>query len=238
VQARDGLPGRRGTGEGQIVDVALSESVFDMLESLLPEYDQFDVVRKRSGSKLEGIVPTGTYPCRPGPGGEERWIAIGANSDSMFQRLLKVMDRSDLAVDPQLRHNDGRVEHEAMLDEAIAAWTSAHTLEYALEKLEQAEVAAGPIQSIADIAEDPQFIARAMFEQVELPGGGTLRVPGWVPKLSATPAQTQWAGPELGAHTKTALVELLGYDDAELQRLADAEVIAGPEFLPVEEPAS
>ncbi len=227
VQARDGLPGRRGTGEGQVVDVALSESVFNMLESLLPEYDFFGHVRERSGSKLEGIVPTGTYPCRPGPKGEEHWIAIGANSDSMFQRLMRVIERDDLAADDRLRHNHGRVEHEAMLDAAIAAWTCEHSVAEALEKLERAEVAAGPIQSIADIATDPQFLARAMFETLELAGGERVRVPGWVPKLSDTPARTQWPGPELGAHTKAVLGDLLGYDDAELERLAEQGVIAG-----------
>src|SRR5690606_19598913 len=122
VRARDGGPNQRGTGRGQLVDVALSESVFNMLESLLPEYSLLGHVRQRSGSKLEGIVPTGTYPCAPcstGEGGEDRWVAIGANSDSMFQRLMRVIGRDDLADDPKLRHNDGRVAQEPMLDEVI-----------------------------------------------------------------------------------------------------------------------
>lgn len=227
VQARDGGPGRRGTGEGQVVDVALSESVFAMLESLLPEYDFFGHVRERSGSKLEGIVPTGTYPCVPGPGGAERWVAIGANSDTMFVRLMTVMSRRDLAEDPRLRHNDGRVAHEAMLDEAIAAWTSTHTLERALELLEQAEVAAGPIQSIADIAVDPQFVAREVFETVTLPDGRPLRIPAMLPKLSHTPGRTAFIGPALGADTREVLSRVLGHPDEELLRLAEAGVIAG-----------
>lgn len=231
IQARDGGGGRRGTGRGQLVDVALSESVFNLLESLLPEYDRFGHVRERSGSKLEGIVPTGTYPCAPESraGGEavERWIAIGANSDSMFQRLMRAIGRPELAEDPELRHNDGRVAHEARLDQAIAAWTGARSLEQALAELAAAEVAAGPIQSIADIAGDPQFLAREMFESVELPDGSPLRLPAAVPKLSDTPAQTRWPGPELGEHTETVLTELLGYAREQLNELADDGVIAG-----------
>lgn len=225
VRARDGGPGQRGTGRGQLVDVALSESVFNMLESLLPEYSHFGHVRERSGSKLEGIVPTGTYPCAPGPAGEERWIAIGANSDSMFVRLMRAIGRNDLADDPALRHNHGRVAQQAMLDQAIAAWTAKHTLEQALAALEAAEVAAGPIQSIADIADDPQFIARAMFERVQLPSGEHLQIPAIVPKLSATPGGTRWIGPAIGEHTDPVLRELLGLDEQRLAELAEAKVI-------------
>jgi formyl-CoA transferase len=228
VRARDGGPGQRGTGEGQLVDVALSESVFNMLESLLPEYKLLGHVRQRSGSKLEGIVPTGTYPCTPGPAGEDRWIAIGANSDSMFQRLMRAIGRPELAADPRLRHNDGRVEHEAMLDEAIAAWTGARAPEQALAELEAAEVAAGPIQSIADIAADPQFLAREMFETVELPDGTALEIPAVVPKLSHTPGATRWVGPTLGEHTDAVLTKLLGFGADDLDELAEAGVIERP----------
>jgi formyl-CoA transferase len=225
IRARDGGPGKRGTGRGQLVDVALDESVFNMLESLLPEYSFMGHVRERSGSKLEGIVPTGTYPCAPGPAGEEHWIAIGANSDSMFQRLMRAMGRDDLANDPALRHNDGRSAQQAMLDEAIAAWTSKRSPEQALAALEAAEVAAGPIQSIADIVADPQFIAREMFERVELPDGKSLQIPAVVPKLSATPGGTQWIGPALGEHTDAVLRQLLELDDERLAELAEAKVI-------------
>jgi formyl-CoA transferase len=226
VRARDGSPSRRGTGEGQLVDVALSESVFNMLESLLPEYAMFGHVRERAGSKLEGIVPTGTYPCSTGAAGEERWIAIGANSDSMFQRLMRTIGRPDLADDPRLRHNDGRVEHEAMLDDVIAAWTRARAPIDALAELEAAEVASGPIQSIADIHQDPQFIAREMFERVQLPDGVQLEIPAIVPKLSATPGRTRWIGPALGEHTDAVLRELLGLGDEELDELVEARAIA------------
>jgi formyl-CoA transferase len=223
VRARDGGPSQRGTGVGQLVDVALSESVFNMMESLLPEYSMFGHVRQRSGSKLEGIVPTGTYPCR-----EDRWIAIGANSDSMFQRLMRAIGRADLADDPKLRHNDGRVAHEAMLDEVITTWTSARTPAQALAELEAAEVASGPIQSIADIASDPQFLARQMFDQVVLPDGAPLEIPAVVPKLSDTPGGTQWIGPGIGEHTQVVLQELLEFTAEELYELAEAGVIQGP----------
>ena len=236
VQARDGGPRQRGTHVGQLVDVALSESVFNMMESLLPEYAMFGHVRQRSGSKLEGIVPTGTYPCAPEPGdpgagGADRWVAIGANSDSMFQRLMRAIGRPELGDDPRLRHNDGRVEHEAMLDEAIAAWTSTRSVEQALRELERAEVASGPINSIADIAADPQFRAREMFESVRLPDGAKLEIPAIVPKLSDTPGVTRWIGPALGEHTREVLQRLLGFGDADLDELAEAGVI---EFPPVE----
>lgn len=228
VRARDGGPGQRGTGRGQLVDVALSESVFNMLESLLPEYAFLGHVRQRAGSKLEGIVPTGTYPCAPGPGGEHRWVAIGANSDSMFQRLMRVIGRLDLSEDPALRHNDGRVAQEPMLDALIASWTAARSPEQALRELEAAEVAAGPIQSIADIVADPQFIAREMFERVELPGGEGLDIPAVVPKLSATPGGTQWIGPAIGAHTDEVLRGLLGLEDGRIAELLAAGVIEAP----------
>jgi formyl-CoA transferase len=140
--------------------------------------------------------------------------------------LMQVIGRPDLADDPRLRHNDGRVEHEAMLDEVIAAWTRTHAPIDALAKLEAAEVASGPIQSIADIREDPQFIAREMFERVELPDGAQLEIPAIVPKLSATPGRTRWIGPALGEHTDAVLRELLGLGDEELDELVEARAIA------------
>jgi formyl-CoA transferase len=228
VRARDGGPSQRGTGVGQLVDVALSESVFNMLESLLPEFSMFGHVRQRSGSKLEGIVPTGTYPCSAGPDGDDRWVAIGANSDSMFQRLMRAIGREDLADDPGLRHNDGRVAHEAALDEAIRVWTAARSPEQALAELEAAEVAAGPIQSIADIKADPQFLARQMFDSVELPDGVKFDIPAVVPKLSDTPGGTAWIGPEIGAHTHAVLEDLLGFAAEDLYELAEAGVVQGP----------
>jgi formyl-CoA transferase len=210
-----------GTGEGQVVDVALQESVFNMLESLLPEFDVLGHVRERSGAKLEGIVPTSTYPCLEG-----RFVVIGANSDSMFKRLMTAIGRDDLGTDPRLAHNDGRVEHEAELDEAIAAWTARRSVEDVVAELDEAEVAVGPIQSIADIARDPQFLARGMFESATLPDGREFKIPAVVPRLTETPGETRWIGPGLGAHTREVLGELLSVSDEELAALVDEGVVA------------
>jgi formyl-CoA transferase len=211
-----------GGGEGQVVDVALSESIFNMLESLLPEYDLLGHVRERGGAKLEGIAPSGTYPCA----GEDEYVVIGANSDSMFRRLMNALGRPELAADPRLAHNDGRVVHEAEIDAAISAWTGARAKHEALAALRAAEVACGPIQSIADIVDDAQFLARGMFERVRLPDGQPVRIPAVVPRLARTPGQTRWIGPELGSHTLAVLRDLAGATEAELQALADSGVIA------------
>lgn len=192
-------------GKGQVVDVALYESVFNLMESLLPEYDMTGFVRNRSGSSLPGIVPSNTYPCRDG-----RYVVIGANADSIFKRMMNAIGRRDLADDPELRHNDGRVAHTERIETAIADWTRAHDLDHVLEVLEKAEVPSGRIYDIADIAADPHYQARGMFEQVTLPGGQPLKLPAIVPKLGATPGETEWVGPALGQHTDEVL-EAIGY---------------------------
>jgi len=210
----------RGTGEGQVVDVAIYESVFNIMESLLPEYDMFGHIRERSGSKLDGIVPTNTYRCQDG-----KYIIIGANGDSIFKRLMVAIGRQDMADDPQYAHNNGRVKHEAVIDSTIEAWTSQHTFEEVLKKLEDAEVPVGPIYSIADIVKDPQYIARGMLETVTLPDGTALRLPTFVPKFSETPGRTRWIGPPLGAHNEEVYKGLLGLTDAELRALQEEKVI-------------
>ncbi len=209
-----------GTGRGQLVDAAIYESVFNMMESLLPEYDRLGHVRERSGAKLEGIVPSSTYVCRDG-----RYVIIGGNGDSIFRRLMGAIGRDDLARDPRLAHNPGRVEHEAEIDAAIEGWTGARSLPEVLEALEKAEVPAGPILSIADIAEDPQYRARAMFETVRTPDGRPLRVPRVVPLLGDTPAETRWVGPALGAHNEEIYGGLLGLGADEIERLRAAGTI-------------
>ncbi len=215
VYARD-----HGDGRGQCIDVALSESIFAMLESVLPEYDVFGHVRERAGAGLDGIAPTGTYPCADGS-----FVVIGASSEPMFVRLMRAIGRDDLAEDPALRRNDGRAAQAARLDEAIAAWTGARSPAAVTEAMRRAEVAVGPIQSIADIAEDPQFIARGALEPVTLADGQAMRVPAVVPRLSATPGRTRWLGPELGVHTRDVLGGILGLDDAAPDRLGAGGVI-------------
>jgi crotonobetainyl-CoA:carnitine CoA-transferase CaiB-like acyl-CoA transferase len=220
VGALTALHHRARTGQGQVVDTAIYESVFNMLESTLPEYDRFGHVRERSGAKLAGIVPTNTYPCSDG-----KFVIIGGNGDSIFQRLMQAIGRDDLARDPRLAKNPGRVTHEAEIDAAIEAFTSQRPYAEVYEVLTRAEVPAGPIHSIADIAEDPQFAARAMFDRVHLPDGSALKVPAYVPKLEATPGTTEWAGPTLGAHNQEVYGGLLGLAEDELVALEKARVI-------------
>lgn len=216
VYARDIV----GTGRGQVVDVSLAEAVFNMTESMLPEYDKLGVVRERQGTKLSGIAPTNTYRCRDG-----RYVVIGGNGDSIFRRLMYAIGRADLAEDPRLAHNDGRVAHEAEIDAAIEAWTQEHTLEEVVRTLEAAEVPCGPIYSIADLVQDPHFQARGLFEEVELAPGDRVKIPAVVPFLSETPGRTRWIGPPLGAHNREIFTQLLGLSEQELAELEAEGVI-------------
>jgi formyl-CoA transferase len=199
---------RDRTGRGQVVDVALYESVFNLMESLLPEYGLFGFVRQRSGASLPGIVPSNTYPCADG-----KYVVIGANADSIFRRMMSAIGREDMANDPALAKNDGRVAHTGEIEDAIAAWTSRHTLDEVVQTLERAEVPVGRIYDIADIVADPHYQARGMIREAPMPDGQSLMVPGIVPRLSETPGEMKWLGPTLGAHTAEVLAAL-GYDAA------------------------
>lgn len=213
------LQHRRNTGRGQVVDVALYEAVFNMMESTLPEFDRYGIVRERTGTNLTGIVPSNTYPTADG-----RHIVIGGNGDSIFKRLMRAIGRSDLADDPALTDNAGRATRAVELDAAISDWTSRHDLETALAVMAEADVPSGRIYSAADMVEDPQYAARGMIERVHLADGTPLVVPGVVPRLSETPGGTRWVGPELGAHTDEVLREI-GYADEEIDALRAAKVI-------------
>ncbi len=191
---------QKNRGRGQVVDVALYESVFSLMESLLPEYDMLGFVRERSGASLPGIVPSNTYTCRDG-----KYVVIGANSDGIFKRMMQAIGREDLANDPGLASNAGRVPRTEELDQAISEWTSRHDMEEVLAVLNQAEVPASKIYSIADIVNDVHYQAREMIQQFKLKDGQTLKLPGIVPKLSETPGKTEWLGPELGEHTAEIL---------------------------------
>jgi len=206
---RDG----RGTGEGQVVDVALYEAIFNLMESTVPEYTTAGVVRERQGATVSGIVPTNVYPCADG-----RDIVIGGNTDSIFKRLMRAVGRPDLADDPSLSTNTDRVPHAARLDEAIAAWTSQRPFDDAFAALDAAGVPCGPINSVADQVHDPHFAARGMIETVTLPDGDEVTLPAVAPQLSATPGGTAWPGPPLGAHNDEVYGGLLGLD---ADRLAD-----------------
>jgi succinyl-CoA---D-citramalate CoA-transferase len=219
IGALTALHHRTRTGAGQVIDVALYEAVFAMMESTLPEYGYDGTVRERAGAALPGIVPSNTYPCADG-----RYVVVGANSDPIFKRMMRMIGRADLADDPALADNAGRVKRTEELDRAIAAWTSKHDLDSVLAALEKAEVPAGRIYSIADIAADLHFQARGMIERHKL-GAHDLLLPGIVPKLSATPGGTRWIGPKVGEHTDEVLREL-GYGAEDIAALRQRRVVA------------
>ena len=187
-------------GKGQVVDVALYEAVFSMMESMLPEYGMTGFVRERTGASLPGIVPSNTYAT-----GDGKYVVIGANGDSIFKRLMHAIGRADLANDPALANNAGRVPRTEELDNAISHWCKAHDMDEVLATLDKAEVPSGKIYSIADIVADLHYQARGMIEQHSLSVDETLLLPGIVPKLSATPGETKWIGPKLGEHTAEVL---------------------------------
>ena len=187
-------------GIGQVVDVALYESVFNVMESLLPEYDAFGAVRGAAGSALPGIAPSNAYRCRDGA-----YVLVAGNGDSIFRRLMQAMARDDLAADPALAQNDGRVAQVARIDAAIEAWTSQRPIEEVIAVLDKAGVPVGRIYTVADIAADPQYRARDMIIDTQDAAGRPLKVPGIVPKLSATPGSLRSPAPLLGQHNDDVL---------------------------------
>jgi crotonobetainyl-CoA:carnitine CoA-transferase CaiB-like acyl-CoA transferase len=203
-------------GRGQVIDVAIYEAVFNLLESVVPEYDRGGEVRECSGSTLTGIVPTNTYRCKDG-----KDVIIGANGDSIFKRLTVAMGRPEMGDDPHYADNAGRVEHEPEIDAAIKAWMSSMTGDEALRVLEEADVPSGPIYSVADMMTDEHYIARGLFETVET-NGAPLKIPAIIPKLSDTPGMTLWPGPKLGAHTEEILGGMLGMSAEEIKKLRAA----------------
>ncbi|WP_213779633.1 CaiB/BaiF CoA-transferase family protein [Caballeronia sp. dw_276] len=204
---------KTGQGDGQVVDVSLVESVFNLMESLIPEYDLLGHVRERSGGALPGIAPSNTYPTE-----DNGYVVIAGNSDPIFKRLMHVIGRPDLADDPALARNDGRAARSEQLDAAITAWTSHHCTADVIAALETAEVPAGRIYSVADIVADPHYQARDMLLDAALPGGVSVKMPGIVPKLSDTPGEVRWQGPSLGEHTDSVLNDL-GFDAQDVARL-------------------
>jgi len=211
---------RPGAGEGQVVDVALYESVFNLMEGIVPEYDGAGVIREPSGTTITGIVPTNTYCCDDG-----KYVVIGGNGDSIFKRLMVVAGRSDMAENPAMADNAGRIVHEDEIDEALALWCAAHSSTHIINALEEARVPVGPIYSVEDMMTDPHYQARGMFESVEI-DGKPLKIPAIMPKLGSTPGKTDWPGSAIGSHNDEVLRGILALDDGQIQELRSAGVIA------------
>ncbi|MBK8764877.1 MAG: CoA transferase [Burkholderiaceae bacterium] len=213
---------RQRSGQGQVIDVALYEAVFNCMESLLPEYSAFGAVREPAGSALPGIAPSNAYRCADGG-----YALIAGNGDSIFKRLMTAIGRDDLGGDPALADNSGRVARVAEIDAAIGAWATQRSVTEVLAALDAAAVPAGRIYSVADIAADPHYQARGMIETVRMPDGSALSVPGIVPKLSRTPGSHRRNAPALGQDTDAVLGEI-GLTPAQIQALKDKGIIAAP----------
>ncbi|WP_417691926.1 CaiB/BaiF CoA transferase family protein [Pseudomonas sp.] len=212
------LQERQNSGMGQFIDVALYESVFAMMESLVPEYDACGYIREPAGSALPGITPSNSYPCNDG-----HFVLIAGNGDSIYKRLMQLIGRPDLADDPRLAHNDGRGEHAERIDAAIAEWTLQRDRDQVLEALNQALVPAGFPYTAADIVKDPHYLARQMIETVQT-SAGALKVPGVLPKLSRTPGRLGAGGPQLGEHTDDLLAGL-GLSGEQVRGLRERGII-------------
>jgi len=210
---------KHNSGRGQVVDVALYESMFNLMEAVIPEFDGAGIVREPSGSTVTGIVPTNTYRCSDG-----RYIVIGGNGDSIFQRLMIAAGYAQMASDPRLASNAGRVEHEAEIDAVLAQWCASNDAQFLLEILDQARVPAGPIYNVEDMIGDRHFNARGLFETVEI-DGKPLKIPAILPKLTRTPGATRWPGGELGSHNNEVLMDMLGLNGEEMEALKREGVI-------------
>ena len=210
---------RNGEGDGQVIDVALYESMFNLMEAVVPEFSGAGVIRQPSGTTVTGIVPTNTYRCK-----NRKYVVIGGNGDSIFQRLMEVAGHPEMASDPRMSNNAGRVIHEAEIDHALATWCLSKESDEILSLLEEARVPAGPIYNVEDMFSDPHFNARGMFEQVEI-NGKPLKIPAILPKLSETPGRTDWPGGDVGSHTQEILENILSFNKSDIARLKEQGVI-------------
>ena len=206
-------------GKGQVVDAAIYESVFNMMEAVVPEYSGSGAIREPSGSTITGIAPTNTYITS-----DNKYVIIGGNGDSIFKRLMNAIGRPDMANDPELEANQGRVDNEKEIDAAIEKWTKDHTSDEVLSTMDEVSVPAGPILSVEDMMKDEHYIARGMFQEVQA-NGRTLQIPAMLPILTETPGTTEWPGPALSEHTDEVLSELLGKDQKEITQLREDGVL-------------
>lgn len=211
---------RQASGRGQVIDVALYEAVFNCMESLLPEYSAFGVVRGPAGSALPGIAPSNAYLCKDGG-----YALVAGNGDSIFKRLMATIGRDDLGQDPALSDNTGRVARVDEIDAAIGHWTAAHTVDEVLLALDAAKVPAGRIYTVADIAADAHYKARDMLMDITLDDQSTLTLPGIVPKLSRTPGSHRRNAPGLGQDTDQVLAEM-GLNAEQIQTLRAQGIVA------------
>ena len=207
-------------GEGQVIDVALYESVFNLMEGVVPEFDGGGVIREPSGTTVTGIVPTNTYRCDDG-----KFVVIGGNGDAIFKRLMSCAGRSDMGENPAMADNAGRIVHEQEIDAALGEWCAAHSSTHIINELEEARVPVGPIYSVEDMLADPHYNARGMFEQVEI-DGEPLKIPAIMPKLSATPGRTDFPGGAIGSHNDEVLQGILSLSEKEIATLRKDGVIA------------
>ena len=210
---------RQKDGIGQVIDVAIFEAIFNLLEAVVPEYSGAGIVRQPSGTTITGIVPTNTYLCA-----DDVHIVIGANTNPMFKRLAQLMGRDDMASDPELEENSGRVKHQKKVDFAIEEWTKQIDSKTALSKLDGASVAAGPIFSVEDMFNDEQYEHRELLETVSV-NGKNLKIPAIIPKLSRTPGSTAHPGATLGEYNQEIYKNLLNLSPAELKELEEKKII-------------
>ena len=212
------LQERHQSGKGQVIDIALYEAVFNCMESLLPEYSAFGEVRQAGGSALPGIAPSNAYLCADGG-----YVLVAGNGDSIFKRLMGMIGRDDLANDPALENNDGRVARVAELDQAIGAWAKTMTTDQALQLLDSVAVPAGKIYTIADIANDPHYKARGNIQTIQMQDGSKLDVPGVIPNLSRTPGSIKTLAPNIGENTDEIL-RSIGLTETQLASLKERGV--------------
>ncbi len=205
-------------GQGQVIDVALHEAVFNVMESLIPEYSAFGAVREAAGSALPGIAPSNAYRCSDG------YVLVAGNGDSIFRRLMQAIGRDDLAADPALANNAGRVARVEELDAAIGAWTAQRGTQAVLDALLHVGVPSGKIYTAKDIVEDPHYRARDMILRQTTRDGYEIDVPGIVPKLMGTPGSIRSSAPHLGDDTD-AVLRQIGYSDEAIQALRDKGAI-------------
>lgn len=221
---------RSAVAKGQVVDVAIYEAMFNLMEAVVPEYDYSGSIRECSGSTITGIVPSNTYTSADGKN-----IVIAANTDTLFIKLMNAIGRGDMASDSKYRTNADRVQFQQEIDDAVALWTSTQRLDTVVQVMEQFQVPVGLVYSVEDMLKDEHFQHRNMFEEVEIDDSNhptrkkrTLKIPAIVPKLQGTPGRTQWAGRKLGQDTRQVLRDVLNRSESEIEALLKDKVVFEP----------